>query len=75
VRRDPARTARSRTPRGSPATPETPCGFCAVRHVIAVVPKTPCEANVSRSAWMPAPAPLSEPAMLRATGSSRLEAV
>ena len=48
----------------------TPSGFCAVRQVMAVVPKTPWAAKVSRSAWMPAPAPLSEPAMVRATGSS-----
>ena len=39
-----------------------------MRQVIAVVPKTPWAAKVSRSAWMPAPAPLSEPAMLRAEG-------
>ena len=40
-------------------------GFCAVRQVMAVVPCTPRAANVWRSAWMPAPPPLSEPAMVR----------
>src|SRR5512134_712605 len=33
---------------------------------MALVPKTPNAANVFRSAWMPAPPPLSEPAMVSA---------
>ena len=49
--------------------PRTPAGFCAVMHVIALVPCTPSAAKVFRSAWMPAPPPLSEPAMVSATGS------
>src|SRR5690606_27907470 len=46
----------------------TPTVFCAVMAVSALVPKTPSAANVFRSAWMPAPPPESEPAMVRATG-------
>ena len=42
--------------------------FCAVSAVMALVPKTPSAAKVLRSAWMPAPPPESEPAMVRATG-------
>ena len=48
--------------------PEMPAGFCAVRQVIALVPWTPSEPKVFKSAWIPAPPPLSEPAMVRATG-------
>src|SRR6185437_10814488 len=43
-------------------------GFCAVSHVTALVPWTPSAAKVFKSAWMPAPPPLSEPAMVNATG-------
>src|SRR5918993_34480 len=46
-------------------TSVTPCVFCAVTAVIALVPYTPSAANVLRSAWMPAPAPESLPAMVR----------
>ena len=46
----------------------TPRGFCAVRQVMALVPCTPSAANVFRSACIPAPPPLSEPAMVKATG-------
>src|SRR5208283_1451852 len=49
--------------------PYTPFGFCAVMHVTALVPCTPSAANVFKSAWMPAPPPLSEPAIVMATGS------
>ena len=41
----------------------TPQVFCAVSAVMAVMPKQPSAAIVFRSAWMPAPPPLSEPAM------------
>ena len=44
----------------------TPCVFCAVIAVMALVPYTPCAANVLRSAWIPAPAPESLPAIVRA---------
>jgi hypothetical protein len=43
----------------------TPSVFCAVSAVIAVMPKQPSAAMVFRSAWMPAPPPLSDPAMDR----------
>src|SRR5690606_17588582 len=36
--------------------------------VMALVPYTPCRWNDFRSAWMPAPPPESEPAMVRAIG-------
>ena len=42
--------------------------FWAVTQVIAVVPNTPRAAKVLRSAWIPAPPPESEPAMVSATG-------
>ena len=49
--------------------PRTASGFCAVMHVIALVPCTPSAAKVLRSAWMPAPPPLSDPAIVSATAS------
>ena len=42
--------------------------FCTVTAVIAVIPKTPSALNVFRSAWIPAPPPESEPAIVRARG-------
>ncbi len=48
--------------------PKTPLGFCAVRQVMAVVPWTPRAEKTFRSAWMPAPPPLSDPAMVSARG-------
>jgi hypothetical protein len=45
--------------------PETPRVFWAVRAVIAVMAKHPRADIVLMSAWMPAPPPLSEPAMDR----------
>ncbi len=48
----------------------TPQVFCAVSAVIAVMPKQPSAAIVFRSAWMPAPPPLSEPAIERTRGYS-----
>ena len=47
----------------------TPRVFWAVMAVRADVPKTPNAWKVLRSAWMPAPPPLSEPAMVRAMES------
>jgi hypothetical protein len=35
---------------------------------MALVPWTPKAANVFKSAWIPAPPPLSEPAIVNATG-------
>ena len=52
------RTYESRTPRV----------FCDVTAVTAVAPYTPIAAKVLRSAWIPAPPPLSLPAMLRTFG-------
>ena len=46
----------------------TPTVFWAVIAVIALVPCTPQRANAFRSAWMPAPPPESEPAIVSATG-------
>ena len=51
------------------STPRTRRGFCAVRQAMALAPWTPSAAKVFKSAWMPAPPPLSEPAMVRATGN------
>ena len=42
--------------------------FCAVIAVIADVPWTPQRANAFRSAWIPAPPPESEPAIVSTTG-------
>ncbi|WP_460495120.1 hypothetical protein [Dactylosporangium cerinum] len=41
--------------------------FWAVSAVMTLVPKTRCAANVFRSAWMPAPPPESDPAIVSAT--------
>ena len=46
----------------------TPRVFWAVTDVTADMPYTPLAENVLRSAWMPAPPPESEPAMVSATG-------
>ncbi len=47
------------------STALTFCVFCAVTRVSTVRPYSPCAANVFRSAWIPAPAPLSLPAIVR----------
>ena len=51
---------------GSSTTAVTPRVFWAVTAVRADEPYTPRAANVFRSAWMPAPPPESEPAMVMA---------
>ena len=51
---------------GSSCTAVTPTVFWAVSATSAVVPCTPAAANAFRSAWMPAPPPLSEPAIVNA---------
>jgi hypothetical protein len=51
---------------GGTWTAVTPRVCCAVSAVIAASPCTPCAAKVLRSAWIPAPPPESEPAMVRA---------
>jgi hypothetical protein len=48
---------------------DTPSVFWAVMAVIALVPWHPSAANVFRSAWIPAPPPESDPAIVSATGS------
>src|SRR5690554_6347182 len=50
------------------ATPCTPRVFCAVTAVRAEVPKQPSMAKVLRSAWIPAPPPVSLPAMVSVIG-------
>src|SRR3989454_11823026 len=50
-------------------TPWTPTEFCAVTAVITLIPNTRNAEKVLRSAWMPAPPPESEPAMVRALGT------
>jgi hypothetical protein len=44
--------------------------LCAVIAVIALVPWTPTAAKAFRSAWMPAPPPESEPAIVSTTRTS-----
>jgi hypothetical protein len=53
---------------GMACTPVTPSVFCAVIAVMALMPKQPSAEKVFRSAWMPAPPPESEPAMVRVRG-------
>src|SRR5919197_3202227 len=55
---------------GTSATSVTPVVFCTVIEVTALIPHTPSRANVFRSAWMPAPPPESEPAMVSARGTT-----
>src|SRR5438270_2319004 len=45
-------------------TPNTPSVFCAVSAVIAVIAKASSIVTVLMSAWMPAPPPESDPAMI-----------
>lgn len=53
---------------GTGWTATTSAVFWAVTAVTAVVASTPRALMALRSAWMPAPAPESDPAMVRATG-------
>src|SRR5690606_409646 len=46
------------------AMPSTPSVFCAVSAVIAVMAKPPSAVTVLMSAWIPAPPPESDPAMI-----------
>src|SRR5262249_14862163 len=50
-------------------TPVTPTEFWAVTAVITDMPNTRKAENVLRSAWMPAPPPESDPAMVSALGT------
>src|SRR5207237_6195688 len=58
------------TSAGTSAAAVTPSVFCTVTDVTAEVPHTPSAANVFRSAWIPAPPPESDPAMVSARGTS-----
>ncbi|GAB3554565.1 hypothetical protein GCM10027444_30340 [Actinopolyspora lacussalsi] len=49
---------------------ETPSVFCTVTAVTAVMPCTPQEKKVRRSACMPALPPESDPAIVRAVGGA-----
>ena len=49
-------------------TPWTPTEFCAVTAVMTLIPNTRNAEKVLRSAWMPAPPPESEPAIVSALG-------
>ena len=53
----------------SPVPSSTPMVFWAVIVVMAQVPNTPIAPKVLRSAWMPAPPPESDPAMVMARGT------
>jgi hypothetical protein len=50
---------------GRASTPCTPSVFCAVIAVIAVIAWPPSMVTVLMSAWMPAPPPESDPAMIK----------
>ena len=59
-------------PGGSSKTASTSRVFCAVSATIAVKPWTPAAANALRSAWIPAPPPESEPAIVMQRGTNAL---
>src|SRR5437660_3138401 len=66
-----AQTWRICSPTKAAATswmPEMPRGFWEDTAVTALVPWTPRARKHARSAWMPAPPPESDPAIVRATG-------
>ena len=69
VARPPNRSARRTISAGTGITACTPSVFCAVIAVIAVIAWPPSMVTVLMSAWMPAPPPLSEPAMIRMRGN------
>ena len=50
---------------GSSCTAVTPVVFCAVSATIALIPWQPAAAKAFRSAWIPAPPPESEPAIVK----------
>jgi hydroxymethylpyrimidine/phosphomethylpyrimidine kinase len=58
------RICRRRKSGGTGCTPCTPSVFCAVSAVIAVIAKPASAVTALISAWMPAPPPESEPAMI-----------
>ena len=54
---------------GSSCTAVTDVVFCAVSATSALVPNTPAAAKALRSAWMPAPPPESDVAIVSARGT------
>jgi hypothetical protein len=62
------RSCRATKAGGRFSTPWTPTEFCAVTAVMTDMPNTRNAENVLRSAWIPAPPPESEPAMVSALG-------
>ena len=54
---------------GTSCTAVTPTVFCAVSATTTLMPWQPAAANAFRSAWMPAPPPESEPAIVRQRGT------
>ncbi len=57
---------------GSSSIAVTPTVFCAVSATSALVPWQPAAAKAFRSAWMPAPPPESDVAIVRQTGGVTL---
>ena len=57
---------------GSSCTEVTATVFWAVRATSALDPCTPAAANAFRSAWMPAPPPESDVAIVNARGTTQL---
>src|SRR3954449_6124908 len=57
---------------GTSCTAVTSRVFCAVSATIADMPWTPAAANAFRSAWIPAPPPESEPAIVMQRGTNAL---
>ena len=57
---------------GTSCTAVTPTVFCAVSATIALMPWQPAAAKAFRSAWIPAPPPESEPAIVRHLGINSL---
>jgi hypothetical protein len=55
---------------GTSCTAVTAVVFCAVRATIALIPWQPSAAKAFRSAWMPAPPPESEVAIVSARGTT-----
>src|SRR6266536_3340699 len=57
---------------GTSCTAVTPVVFCAVSATIALIPWQPAAAKAFRSAWIPAPPPESDPAIVKQRGINLL---
>jgi len=55
---------------GTSCTAVTPVVFCAVNATIALMPWQPAAAKAFRSAWIPAPPPESDPAIVKHLGTN-----